>query len=186
MDDDGTVTQVRQIVVNQRRMLGEVLSKKILARIDLTHEFALMVKIAQAGRIVYIGLNRHLCLFSRHQVGRGLLGQEIAAHLGIRIERTGKAGSPAIVHNAECHRAVAVETDLAIGTQNGHLFQVVGCSTVEQLIDAVAANTVDMDLGRIVESHCPKLVVGDFIDTVLGNRHLHPFARGKLGLCRII
>ena len=183
--DDGTVGQVWQIVVEVYPPLGEILAQHLLARIGHAHQVALVIEIIQADRIVVIGAHRHFSHFLRANVIVGLLGQEIAAHLGIGIKYTREVRVGAVVTQGEGHWTVAVETNLVARAQDGHLSQVIRCRTVELLADAVAARAVNMHLPRIAKAHLQQLIVSNLIYPVLGNHHFHPFARSELGLGRI-
>ena len=140
-----------------------------------------MVEVVHARGHVHILAQLGHSLRVRIQVRRGILGEEIAAHLRIWVENAGIVRQRGVIGQAKRDRTVAVETDLVIGAQYGHRPQVIDGSTVEFLVDGIATRAIDVDLLWIVETHPSQLVVGDFIDATLGNRYFDPFARSEFG-----
>ena len=123
--DNGAVGQMRQIVVDVYPPLGDILAQHLLARIGHAHQVALVIEKVQTDRIVDIVGHRHFRHSLRHDVAVGLLGQEVATHLGIGVENSREVRVGVEVAQGEGHWTVAVETDLVARAQDGHLLQVI-------------------------------------------------------------
>ena len=133
-----------------------------------------MIKVTQADRIINrLGHGGRNTIF-RHEICRSLFSQEVATYLRIGVYVSHVVRIRGVVLNGERYRAIAIETNLIVSTQDGHLNQVINSSTVELLIDAVTSRAINMHLSGIAEAHRPQLIVGNLIYSILRDRDLDP------------
>ena len=125
VNDHRTVGNVGKIIVNQQPLVGKFLSQHILTRFANRNQLFLMIQIGHAGGLVNIVGDIHLSLVRHLSLCSILLGEEIAAFHGIRVEFPCEMGSCRVIGQSIAYRSVTIKNDFFIGTDYRHGNQVI-------------------------------------------------------------
>ena len=144
-----------------------------------------MVKEAQRVRCIHIVVDSHRCFLGRYHISTAFLGQEVITHLGIGVKNACEMRHSTVVADGITNRAISIETNLVVLTQNGNSFQIIGCRSIEHLGDFITTRAIHLYLRRVRKAHTLQLIIGNLIHTTLRDGDFNPLACSKLRCSRI-